>query len=292
MSTQQTEAGGDAHRRSAPALAKVLLFGALGLIAAHGASARISGLLPLRIGGVERSFIGPGLERVELRLERGLVDAGRMVVLFAALDQVDVALSLNADARPLSRVHPDALAVTNGGFFTPERRPTGLLVHRGEVLAPLVASGGAAGSGVLVVEAGRVELLTREVAAGRSFEQATLALQAGPRLVEPDGRPGIKADDGVRANRTAAGRDGHGRLAVAVTYDEDAGVTLGPSLFELMTLLGKEGLGQVDPALALQVALNLDGGPSTGLSLRGVGGALELVEGAAATSVLALGRGR
>ncbi len=222
----------------------------------------------LRITLVRRTEVAPGIELVETELRRGEHDAGRLVAVYAAPDRVEPKIIFNRARRALAAIAPSAALVVNGGYFTPERKPTGLLVTSGRTLHPLVPKGGAAGSGVFVLEENRARLLPRAQAKGRDFSRARFAIQAGPRLIEPDGKDGIHSDDGARANRTAIGADGKGRIALVVTHagaKSPSGTTSGPTLFELQRLLGTDGLGRIAPELALRFALNLDGGPSTGL---------------------------
>jgi hypothetical protein len=140
-------------------------------------------------------------------------------------------------------IRPDYLVALNGGYFEPDLQPSGLLIDQGrEVHA---ASGG---SGVVVLGS-RLELIRF-----RDFRPGTgsSALQAWPFLIEPGGGDGIRRDDGKRSRRSAIGIDGSGRgLLVAVVRD-------GVSLYQLMNVCRK---------LGATVALNLDGGPSTGFAL-------------------------
>jgi len=140
-------------------------------------------------------------------------------------------------------IKPGYLAALNGGYFELDLRPSGLLIDEGrEVHA---ASGG---SGVVVLGK-RLELIR-----ARDFRPGTgsSALQAWPFLIEPGGADGIRRDDGKHSRRSAIGVDAAGRgLLVAVVRD-------GVSLYQLMNLCRR--LGAI-------VALNLDGGPSTGFAL-------------------------
>src|SRR5262249_34925058 len=81
------------------------------------------------------------------------------------------------------------------------------------------------------------------------------AVQNSPRLIEGAGQLGIHHDDGKRASRTAVCVRG-ARLDVLVAL---APPREGPTLYETARLLGD---------LGCQAALNLDGGPSSGLWLR------------------------
>ncbi len=231
---------------------------------------------------ISRSQVAPGVELVVATLT---VEDRRseVVVLYCEPQRIHPEILLNEALSPLTTLAPHAAVVVNAGYFTAERRPTGLLVSHGKVLHPLVPKGGSAGSGVLVVD-DEVRLLTRDEAKTHRFDEALLAIQSGPRIVEPDGSYGIRSDDGARANRTVIGKDVGGRLALAVFHAPHGA---GPTLFELQRWL-TEGLGALAPELRFQTALNLDGGPSTGMVLRFPKHERRLPEGVAVHSVLAL----
>ncbi|MBK6684108.1 MAG: phosphodiester glycosidase family protein [Deltaproteobacteria bacterium] len=242
----------------------------------------------LSIAGPRSEVLGPGLELLTAELQRGSSPIGRLAVVYAEPTAITLDLLINAKRQALSELNDDALLVVNAGYFTKDWRPTGLLHVQGKTLSPLIKEGGSAGSGVLVVEGPEVRLVRRDVMAQAAPGSWALAIQAGPRVIEPDGEPGIRSDDGARANRTVLGRDGRGRLALAVTYDEDAGITSGPTLFELQRLLGLEGVGKIGAHLAFTAALNLDGGPSTGLHLNRPEGAIHWDEAGVVYSALVI----
>ena len=220
-------------------------------------------------GGVARPILErPDAEAWDVDLVRGGVRVGRMVSVHVDPVRARPRLVLNGARRPLRALAPEADLVANAGFFTPEFRPTGLLVSEGEVLHPFVDHGGAAGTGVLVWrDDGTIRLHARSSFSLEDPDAIRVALQAGPRLIEPGGEPGIRADDHISANRTVVGRDRAGRFVIVVAHGAGASRS-GPSLWEMMRLVGAEGLGRVRDDLALEIALNLDGGPSTGLHLR------------------------
>ncbi|MEM1025906.1 MAG: phosphodiester glycosidase family protein [Myxococcota bacterium] len=202
---------------------------------------------------------GKGITVLRGAIFRGARDVGTLVAIYADLSRSEPII-VETQGRPLSEVTPDALAVVNGSFFTPEDRPTGLLVSEGVRLHPFVAKGGAAGSGVLTIEGRQVQLHER---AGFKVGRPRFAVQAGPRILEPTGERGIRTDDGLRANRTLIGGSADGRLAMAVVHGREGGHGLGLSLFELQEMLAL--LAERHPELAWASALNLDGGDSTGL---------------------------
>jgi uncharacterized protein YigE (DUF2233 family) len=145
-----------------------------------------------------------------------------------------------------------ASLVINGGFFDPSERPEGLVVSEGAVLS---ARSDVLGGGVVVVAGGRAALPPAEgfVVPPRS----DFAVQARPRLVV-DGGSNIARDDGRAAERTALClREQAREVEVVVARGDVAG--RGPTLALLADMLVSRGC---------EGALNLDGGPSTGVAWR------------------------
>lgn len=237
----------------------------------------------LSLEKLKRRPVGPGLELVEASLLRGTAPGGRAFLIHADPSPLDLTLELNTERSPLSKLAPDALLTMNAAFFTPGYTPTGLLVSKGRQLHPFVKEAGGAGSGVVLLEDETLELLERDAVGRRDWSKSRLAIQAGPRVVEPGGRPGIRTDDKVRANRSFIGRDAAGRLVLGVLLGP-SGWSSGPSLYELQKVLLDQKLGDG----RLDFALNLDGGPSTGLYLRHPEHPVSEPEGAAVYSYLVL----
>lgn len=239
--------------------AAALFAGALGLAWLSWSSRR-----PLQGARAQSILEHPAAEAWELRLERGGAPIGRLISVHIDPNTARPRLVLNRERRRLQALAPGADLVANAGFFTPEFRPTGLLVSEGELLHPFIDHGGSAGTGVLVWrDSGEIRLFRRSRFELAEPSSIRIAIQAGPRLIEPRGEPGIRSDDRIGSNRTVVGRDRAGRFVVAVAHATPRGS--GPSLWEMMTLLGADGLGSIRDDLALDLALNLDGGPSAGL---------------------------
>jgi uncharacterized protein YigE (DUF2233 family) len=157
-------------------------------------------------------------------------------------------------------------AAVNGGYFGLKREPVTLLVSGGKELAK--ASGKLPWSGVYTLErTGRASV--RAYAAMKGLpEGCDFAVQNSPMLVaggqlvwpppKPVGKEKEKDEDKhpLRHRRTAAGVDYEGRTVLAVS---DSLV----SLEEWALLLrAAEKIG----GLGLRDAVNLDGGPSSGLA--------------------------
>jgi uncharacterized protein YigE (DUF2233 family) len=185
-------------------------------------------------------------------------DARRYVVRAWSFDLAKYALSIE-DAEMTTRIdtvlaRTGADLVVNGGFFDPDGKPVGLAISGGAALSKL---GKALSGGVLASDGTRATLFAAE---GFTLpEGSRFALQCRPRLVV-DGQANVKSDDGKRAERTAlCTREGGRVVEVIVVRGSDDGESAGPSLHALSRHLADAGC---------ESALNLDGGPSTGVAWR------------------------
>jgi uncharacterized protein YigE (DUF2233 family) len=195
------------------------------------------------LGALERRSVARGSRAVDLTVIH--LDAAH-----AELVVVD-----QADKRAGSRL-PDALkasgcrAGVNGGFFDAGLKPVGLLVAAGREVSPMATDGP---SGVLCVgEDGSVKMLALSDYLA-SPPRCREALQAGPLVVDPGGKPGIRSRDEKRFRRTVVCLDAEGGVRLLVTGEL--------TLWELMEVLLDEKL----VGFKVERALNLDGGPSTAL---------------------------
>lgn len=146
-----------------------------------------------------------------------------------------------------------ALAAVNGGYFHPDRTPLGLVIRKGEQLHGLERA--KLLSGVVSATAGGVSI--QRASAFKLSPAVREALQAGPFLVE--GGKAIKGLDTTRsAARTAAFQDARGHAGIlickSVSLAEMAAILATPAIF---------------PEGKIVRALNLDGGSSTALWVRG-----------------------
>jgi uncharacterized protein YigE (DUF2233 family) len=156
----------------------------------------------------------------------------------------------------------DVNGAVNAGFFEPGGAPSGLLVNDGKQASAWQERGG---TGALVVRAGKASIVNG-APTGDGNTDVELAVQCGPRLVEPGGVLGIHAGDGKRAERTAVCVRNGGREVNLVAVRATPGD--GPTLFQLAEwLVAPVAKGD---ATGCDAALNLDGGPSTGLVAHGL----------------------
>lgn len=143
-----------------------------------------------------------------------------------------------------------ALAVVNGGYFEADFRPTTWLVDNGLELAPKADT---SKGGVLALGAGGLYV---GPVAGLAFAPL-LAVQSFPLVVEGEGQAGVYRDDGRRAARTVACLVGSALHLIVIAAPRGDG----PTLFETAALLREP-----PPAgFGCRRALNLDGGPSSGV---------------------------
>jgi hypothetical protein len=169
------------------------------------------------------------------------------------LDEAKVTLEvvLAPGGAPLEKLLPErGLAVVNGGYFEADFKPSSWVVSGG---AELARKSDPSKGGVLAVTSGRVYLGPMS---GLDFEPS-LAVQSFPLIVEPHGVPGIHRDDGRRAARTVACLVGSRLHFIVLAAPRGEG----PTLFEASKLL------RVAPpqGFGCRAALNLDGGPSSGV---------------------------
>lgn len=143
-----------------------------------------------------------------------------------------------------------ALIVLNGGFFTPEYVATGLTIVDG------IAHGVSYQNccGMLTLPEGFPQLRSLATHPYDPQEPLYEALQSFPVLVHPDDAGGRIEPGGQRARRTVIAQDQAGRIILlAASWSHF-------TLEELSRFLRQSDL-------EIEIALNLDGGASTGLLL-------------------------
>ena len=202
--------------------------------------------------------VGLETRQIDLRLVGRLVDRLSLV----RIDPADYRFEIAYDAD-----HPKSIAdwqqqtgarlVFNGGFFQVQNGrylPAGLLVVDGQTIGSSYSGYG----GMFTVSADGPALRWLVQDPYRPGEPLQFALQSFPILVKPGGLPGFPAEkeDNMIARRTVLGRDRAGRFIVLVTSS---------SYFTLYRLSAYLAASDLD----LDIALNLDGGPSSGLALAG-----------------------
>ena len=206
--------------------------------------------------------VQPGLERRHifvLDAENQPQDRLAILRLDPALFDVRVAYR-PGEAQSLEawQTETEALITVNGGFFTEEYYATGLTIVNGEQFG--TSYDDFAGMLTVTDSGTEVRWLREQPVLGLSKEPFSpnealqYAVQSFPVLVKPGGILGFPDEDGIPARRTVVGQDENGNLLFIIAPGG------------LMTL-HQMSQWLVDSDLNLHIALNLDGGPSTGLLL-------------------------
>jgi uncharacterized protein YigE (DUF2233 family) len=197
----------------------------------------------------------PGLDFTECRVKSETESATLWIVAFdpkthtfAVMDNPEGAFDLGTAAEKRG-----ALAGVNGGYFHPDRTPLGLVVRQGVELHSLERA--KLLSGLLTVTATTITL--QRPSAFKSSPAVREALQAGPFLVDRG-----KAIAGLDATKTAARtvvfQDSSGRSGFLICKST--------SLAGMADLLATAPFSSKGKILR---AMNLDGGTSTALWVRG-----------------------
>jgi uncharacterized protein YigE (DUF2233 family) len=198
--------------------------------------------------------IAPGVEYREFKIDQG--DRSDRLRL-ARIDPAQTRLRVLYDPDRPRRVsdwrsESSALVAVNGNYFDPQNHALGLVIQDGQRRDGVVYEGF---GGMLAVSGDEVRVRWN-VQEPYNGEPLTYALQNFPMLVLPGGAPNPDIDDnGRRSLRTAVGQDRSGRIVFVVSPAPTFTLT------EFSQWLAASDLN-------LGVALNLDGGTSSGLIVR------------------------
>lgn len=196
--------------------------------------------------------LGHGAQQVTKHIS-GPTDTKLNLILFdskqCAMQVMDRATRAGAGSLAKTLQGTAAIAGCNGGYFTPEFQPLGLVVSQGKRAGVFERS--SLLGGVFLVRKGKAMLLWRD-----EFTEVsgiTDLLQAGPRLL--NGGKSVTGLDALRRRpRTILLTDNNGHWAI--------GSTGWVSLREIADILATPG---IITEFAMERALNLDGGSSCGL---------------------------
>ena len=201
------------------------------------------------------SLLRPGLERRTDPIYDGQNQLVESVHIWR-LDQKTFRLDVAFDATPKSleswQGQTGALMVVNGGFYSIDNEryfPDGLTIMDGQASGRSFNTGG-----MLAISESRAEIRWLVQEPYNSYESFQAALQSFPILVEPGGGLGFGAEreSNVNARRTVIGQDRAGRILFIVAPQ---------GYFTLHQL----SLYLTESDLNLEIAINLDGGGSTGI---------------------------
>jgi len=206
--------------------------------------------------GADWSLIQPGLEQRVIQIYDDLDQHVESLHIWR-LDQTYFHLDVAYNERPKSletwQTETNALMVVNGGFYSVDNEryyPDGLTIVNGKTSGRSFDGFG----GMLAINKSRAELRWLAQKAYDAYEPLQAALQSFPILVEPGGKLGFGAEreNNVSARRTVIGQDADGRILFIVAPQGYF------TLHQLSAYL-------TDSDLNLDIAVNLDGGGSTGI---------------------------
>lgn len=200
--------------------------------------------------------LGSGLERRRITLQ----DAARTVVeeiILLRIDPVvfsfDVAYDPQGKELDAWQSSTGAEVVVNGGYFRKEQGvfvPDGLIVAGGKVFGESYGDF----AGMLAVRDTGPEVRWLKLRPYDPQEPLQAAVQSFPVLLKPGGQIGFpeESEDYISARRTVVGQDRTGRIVFLIASR---------GYFTLRRL----SVYLYESDLDLDVALNLDGGPSSGV---------------------------
>ena len=202
------------------------------------------------------TLLQPGLEGRVIQIYNDLnqqVESLHIWRLDQSYFRMDVAYAETPKSLETWQIETNALMVVNGGFYSIENEryfPDGLTIVSGEASGRSFNSFG----GMLAINESRAELRWLAQKPYNSNEPLQAALQSFPILVQPGGELGFGAEreNNVSARRTVIGQDKDGRIIFIVAPQGYF------TLHKLSIYLTKSDLN-------LDIAVNLDGGGSTGI---------------------------
>jgi exopolysaccharide biosynthesis protein len=147
----------------------------------------------------------------------------------------------------------DEHIIINGSYFDEQNAPTGGLIIDHELVGGALTNDGENGyTAALQIIDNQPQIL--HLPNQNLDTNSQFALQSFPTLIA-NGEGLIKTDSHKRARRTVLAQDVHGKIIIITTKSRYF------SLYEMMQYL-------LQSDLDIETAINLDGGPSTGLSMQ------------------------
>jgi hypothetical protein len=202
------------------------------------------------------SLLQPGLERRVISIYNAQNQPVESLYIWR-LDQNYFRMDVAHNERPQSldawQKETNAALVVNGGYFSINNEryfPDGLTIVNGKASGRSFAGFG----GMLAINQSRAELRWLVQKPYNAYEALHAALQSFPILVQPGGELGFPAerDNQARARRTVIAQDRDDRILFIIAPQGYF------TLHQLSVYLTESDLN-------LDIALNLDGGGSTGI---------------------------
>jgi uncharacterized protein YigE (DUF2233 family) len=201
------------------------------------------------------TLLRSGLEKREYQIYNGAnqqVESLHVWRLNQSYFRLDVAFDATPKSLETWQRDTNALMVVNGGFYSVENEryfPDGLTIVNGKASGRSFNSGG-----MLAIDGSQAELRWLLQKPYNPNEPLQAALQSFPLLVQPGGGLGFdtERENNISARRTVIGQDRAGRILFMVAPQGYF------TLHQLSAYLTESDLN-------LDIAVNLDGGGSTGI---------------------------
>lgn len=258
-----------------PPIKKVLITAAITLILLHGCS-----ISPLTLNKtvthpytpkntvISWTQLEPGLEHATLVIPQTPTDSEKtfeLVKITPRTHEFGVYQNTTQEtAKSIGEIQQSEKAAftLNGGFFTEDFRPTGLLISNGKKLH--TQSNASLLNGIFAIDKeGKGILLDQKDKPDPKIYP--FAIQNGPVLIDNDGNIMIKSDTGKLASRSLIGLDKSDNIIFIFIKQGFLNPTNSISLYELAHLL-KENTEF--SRIGAHSILNLDGGTSTGFMIK------------------------
>ena len=202
------------------------------------------------------SRLQPGLERRVIRIygeKNQQVEALHIWRFDQKYFRMDIAYDKTPKTLETWQMETNALMVVNGGYYGVENEnyfPIGRTIVNGKASGSSIYGYG----GMLAINASSAELRWLAQRPYNPTEPLQAALQSFPILVKPGGELGFGAEreNNVKSRRTALGQDKDGRILLIIAPQGYF------TLHQLSVYL-------TESDLHLDIAVNLDGGGSTGI---------------------------
>ncbi len=148
--------------------------------------------------------------------------------------------------------------VVNGGFYTPEDKPTGLFTTNSSELYPFLKN--KLLNGVFSINDFEVPRVTRSV----PTDNIRVGLQTGPILIENSWEQALNLSSDKPARRMALATLGSNEVVFIAVYKKDQPFT-GPYLADLPKILTQFS---IETGVTIADAVNLDGGSASAMYIK------------------------
>ncbi len=173
------------------------------------------------------------------------------------------------NAKTIKQIHKNtnSLLTFNGGFFTEDFKPTGLLISNQKELRSLSNAGLL--NGILAIDKdGNIDLFHQtnngKFPVNINPQNYYFAIQNGPALIDRQGNILINEDSGKISSRTAIGVDKDNNIILIILKQSLLNPDNTISLYKFAHLIHDSSFFK---DLGVNSVLNLDGGSSTGLMI-------------------------